>query len=458
MAVLTLVAASSVILHAWILREEKIKLLDEQVRETASTILDSQIVGLRTVDYATVEKILTEELGKSRIGKFFVIRSRSGEIVYQSSSATLMGLENVPQNPQWVTLSVKGKYVRALNLKLPTISDRSVQVGVIVDAVLLDFVGLTRRSSGIFLLMSLFGLLLAWVLTSTLLAPLVELEHYVSTIALQVTRMKTLSKMPKKLRDSLDREGVASKDEYFRLLKGIEVLIEKMNRSYRSSRVWSYQMAHEIKTPLSILKLEIERAVLTNLLEENASNSMNKELDRTTGIVSAFLEWAEMETTDQRAPLHAIPMSEQAIEVVKLLEKKYPDRLELGVEKDFVVLANPQHLEQTLTNLVSNALKYSPAGSKVKILLKSRKLVVEDKGRGIPDSVIEQIGEPFNRSDRGDEVRGHGLGLAWVASVVGVYSWKLSFEKSAAGTRAIIDFGPEGFQASSDGSFPNAVL
>ena|GEM_PF-1147802 len=451
LAVLTLVSASSVIIHALILRNEKIKLLDEQVREAAATILDSEIVELRRVDYETVEKILSEELGESRIGKFFVIRNQEGSVVYKSPNAALFDIGRIPQGPQWVTLRLNEKYMRVLNLKLPKIMDRTLQVGVIVDSVLLDFTGITRRSATFFLLMFFAGLLAAWFLTSTFLAPLKELEHYVSRVALQVTRMKSLSKMPDKLKRSLDREGRDSQDEYFRLLRGIEVLIERMSRSYRSSRVWGYQMAHEIKTPLSILKIEIERASTAKHLSAAETENMQRELDRTSETVSAFLEWAEMETTDQRAPLHVKRISESLEDLCKRFERQDPGRIHIDSKDDFVVVCNPQHLEQALVNLVGNSLKYSPSDAPVKLSLAKRRLVIEDWGLGIPGSVIDRLGEPFNRGDRDSSGRGHGLGLAWVASVASLYSWSLGFERKEGVTRVILDFGPEEFQASSEG-------
>jgi hypothetical protein len=136
--VVILVAFASMAIHGWLVREERLALIDQQVRDTASALLDSELMDLRLVQIEEVEDILTEELGETRIGKFFVIRDGNGQVVYESASAKVLPLLEVPQDPQWITIQEKGQYIRALNLRLPRIQNRSMQVGVVLDSNLLS--------------------------------------------------------------------------------------------------------------------------------------------------------------------------------------------------------------------------------------------------------------------------------------------------------------------------------
>ena len=93
------------------------------------------------------------------------------------------------------------------------------------------------------------------------------------------------------------------------------------------------------------------------------------------------------------------------------------------------VFTRPEHLQQVIRNLVDNALEYSPGGSRVEIVVQRGAIEVLDEGPGLPESVVRNLGTPFNRgrspsSPTGRE--GHGLGLALVISHCRRYGWEFS--------------------------------
>ena len=95
---------------------------------------------------------------------------------------------------------------------------------------------------------------------------------------------------------------------------------------------------------------------------------------------------------------------------------------------------NPIHLDQLLTNLISNALKYSPSTEKVWVKVEGNLVSVEDRGQGIPQSVLEKLGQPFN-FQRQEGIKGSGLGLAWVNTICKKYGWTLRITRDSGTTR-----------------------
>lgn len=438
-SVLTIVALGATSLHGLVLKEERLALIDQQVRDAATALLDSELNGRPVTDNDRVEEILSDELGETRIGKFFVLRNAEGHVLYESGSVRLLPVREIPRRPQWVTLRAKGRFIRVLNLELPRVPDRALQVGIVVDESLVDpnYLSTSNLSFAAFIL--LLGLLAAAVLTSTLLRPLSLLVEYIAGISPEARA--GLPSLPPALRRIADR--ALPRDELRRLLESFSALWAKIDRTQKLSRVWSYQMAHELKTPLAVMEAEIARGKGAAEISGPAAEALRHELWEASETVSAFLTWAELEGagSDPSADRHAISVHKTAALVAERLSKTEPGRVELRIDEDFRVFASPPHFEHMLLNLVSNALNHSAPGSKVVVHTEAAgKLVITDEGPGIPERVLSRWGEPFNKGESGR--RGHGLGLAYVQSVAKLYGWSVEPKSSPRGTEIHLNLSP----------------
>lgn len=406
-------------------------MIDQQVRETASVLIDSEIAGLRKIDFEQADEIISEELGESRIGKFFVLRNSQGETIYESASARLLPVAELPREAKWFELTVNGKYLRGLNLALPRIPDRTLQVGLVLDEALVHPSLFSSSTLSFFGAVLVIGLVVSLLLTSFLLKPVARLEGFLSSQAQGREGPSRLSEVPAGVFGSPKPD---SSDEFERLVAGLNRLIGRVNRSHDLSRLWAYQMAHELKTPLSRLQIQIEK------LESGGeglkiSPHLDRESRRISETINSFLSWAELENSTQRRHLFMNKASEKLQDVIQSEDLSH--RIQLEVEQDCLIPASPHHLEQLFRNLVGNALKHT--SSDVKVKLAGRTLFVEDQGQGLPEKVLKRIGEPFNR---GESLQpGHGLGLAWVGSVCRHYEWNWAVEScEPKGTRIRVDF------------------
>jgi len=247
---------------------------------------------------------------------------------------------------------------------------------------------------------------------------------------------------PESLNKNSSLFGWSIFDEFSRLLVGLGELIQKINRNYKISRFWTFQLAHELKTPLSILSVEIENAESSGTIHSPLGVSLRNELQRATDVVSSFLSWAELEHANPNKMLYANRISNVLSEIVERTKSQYGNRLAIHIKNEIEVLAHPAHIQQILLNLIINALKYSPSQELVTVTCENVKLTIVDRGPGIPALVLTRLGEPFNRGPNLNSPEGgHGLGLAWAYSVSKLYGWNLDIlAPEGGGTAITIEF------------------
>lgn len=416
-------------------------LIDQQVRETATALFNSELVGLRNIEFERVDKIISEELGENRVGKLFIIRNNAGRILFESAGAKILPIRDIPRDPRWITLRSQGQYIRILNLSLPSINDRTLQVGVMVSEDLLSPGYYTRANllftGGIVAL----GLLVAWILTALLMRPISHLSNFISEAAYDRNQRMELPALPKELQKFAKLRS--AKDELSNLLSGFEKLIDRVNRDYRLSRFWSYQMAHELKTPMAIIEAQVAEAQSQSQIPDETAKSILCEVFEASETITGFLSWAEVENATAQKRLFVVRASKVAEDVFKRLKVTFPGRLQLNIFADFNIVSNIQHIEQALNNLILNALIYSPSGTPVVVELNNNAIRITDHGPGIPFAVMQRIGEPFNKGEGSaafSKRKGNGLGLALVQSIAKLYDWKIHFSSDTAGTSVCLTF------------------
>jgi two-component system sensor histidine kinase QseC len=407
---------------------------------TAEGLIDSKAMTLRTVDFKQIDALLTADLGERRVDKFFIISDDQWNVLFMDSDARALKLGPIPTSPRWLTLKHHNHHIRVLNLELPKIPNRRLQVGLVYDDTIFHLTFLNRDLVFYYLISIAGGIVTALILTPVLLRPISNLSTYVKDASASVVRTGELQPLPTSILKFTSGKEF-DRDEFADLVRKFSSLVESLNRSHRLTRLWAYQMAHELKTPLTLLKVEVEKLVQQPEAWPYRAEAMKAELSKVSETVNSFLGWAEIENTSQKRTLHAIRMSKKVAEVLERFQSSHPNRLNAKIVHDFYIAANAVHFEQILSNLVSNALQYSPPDSKVDVEVRESQIVVRDRGPGIPQEVLTRLGEPFNRGANSHREMGHGLGLAWISSVAKLYDWNLRYESGAHGTTVTLEFG-----------------
>ncbi len=186
-------------------------------------------------------------------------------------------------------------------------------------------------------------------------------------------------------------------------------------------------VSHELRTPLTVLKgyleilLDMEEVpqILTCSLQQ-----MESQTERMQTLVNDLLMLTRLETKEKRIECVDVPALLQRIVQESCFLESEMRRVELLIDSKAKIKGDPDELRSAFSNLIENALKYSPADSMVKVRWfdheKSVSLEVVDRGEGITKEEIPRITERFYRIDvnRSAKITGTGLGLAIVKHVL----------------------------------------
>jgi len=208
--------------------------------------------------------------------------------------------------------------------------------------------------------------------------------------------------------------------------------------------------SHELRTPLTALQGFSEILALRRLPPEEVTRLagvMRREARRLGRIVSDLLDLSRIERGLEpalcRIPVKIEPTIEATADLFRhgtathLITTEYEPALP-------VVAADPDAIERVLTNLISNAIKYSPTGSAVRVgaraLTGAVAIEVADAGRGIPPEALHRVFEPYYRvPDAAGAAHGTGIGLAVVKALVEAHGGTVRVDSAPAlGTRVTI--------------------
>lgn len=438
LAFLLVTALSITSLLAFYYRSERLSSLDDQIRESATSIVDSRISEIKNSDYSQANSIISDELGPDRIGKFFIIRTDAGEILFQTETIRLLNVQ-VPRSPTWVSIDYEDKLIRVLNLKLPRVPNRTLQVGLVTDSNFLFWSTLSSRTLMWIALLLAVLFIITLSLSGTLFAPVRQVGRYLKDAQDSLEMGRDVPPLPEDFKRYTKQRRLSKYDEFAELLTGIQQLGTRVNLNTKFTRSWTFQMAHELKTPLTILNRDLEDLAQKHKFSNQEVDEVNVSMKRISTTITNFLNWADIASTQTPTNLHVIRIGTVLSELLMGWNKISDGRLTVTTDVDFQVMCNPFHLSHLLDNLVINALKYSPG--LVNIHIKDHVLQITDHGEGIPPDVLERIGSPFNKgpNTRGSDT-GSGLGLAWVQTIVDLYAWRMRINSTAQGTTVEISF------------------
>jgi two-component system sensor histidine kinase KdpD len=208
--------------------------------------------------------------------------------------------------------------------------------------------------------------------------------------------------------------------------------------------------SHELRTPLTALQGFSEILAVRRLPPEEVTRLaqvMRREARRLGRIVSDLLDLSRIERGLEpalcRIPVKIESTIEATVDLFRQGTASHPITAECESALP-VVDADPDALERVLTNLVSNAIKYSPSGSTVRVgaraLAGGVAIEVADAGRGIPADALSRVFEPYYRvPDAAGAAHGTGIGLAVVKALVEAHGGSVRVESAPAmGTRVTV--------------------
>jgi len=189
-------------------------------------------------------------------------------------------------------------------------------------------------------------------------------------------------------------------------------------------------ISHEFRTPLAGIKAMVE-TLSGGAIDDKAAASdfltrIDGEVDRLTQLVAELTELSRIETGKAELKKEPIDLNQLAEEVISQLSPQV-ERQQLSISRDFAtslpsVPADKDRVRQVITNLVHNAIKFTPTGGRIRITTRALQgsVVVDiaDTGIGIPKEDLPRVFERFYKGDKSRAGEGTGMGLAIVKHVI----------------------------------------
>jgi two-component system heavy metal sensor histidine kinase CusS len=242
------------------------------------------------------------------------------------------------------------------------------------------------------------------------------------------------------------------RDEISDLARLLNQMFDRLEYSFNEIRRFTAEASHELKTPLSLIRLQAEKLLVTGnlpLADEESVQMQLEELGRMNRIIDEllFLSRAEARAITlqlkRQDPRRFLGVFAQDARVLAEYHGRY---FELRCDGEGSVVFETQRIRQVLLNLLVNALHASPPGGTVTVTSSLSgglwRVSLEDQGPGIPASDRERIFERFVRlGKRPMEDQGSGLGLAICRSIIELHGGRIWAEAASAagGLRVVFE-------------------
>lgn len=239
------------------------------------------------------------------------------------------------------------------------------------------------------------------------------------------------------------------RDELDMLAAIVNAMLDRIERLMHEVKGVCDNIAHDLRTPLTRLRAQLYRIRQQAGDDAPQAEAMEQAIAETDTLMARFrglLRISELEDRQRRAGFVELPPQ-------ALLEELHDFYLPLAEDGEIALqlrLADPlptlfgdhELLFEALANLVGNAIKFTPAGGRVRISADSDAdglhIAVEDSGPGIPEDERETVLKRFYRSEEGHKHSGFGLGLSIVAAIVDLHGYQLEVGESEWGGARLV--------------------
>ncbi|MCT2536499.1 ATP-binding protein [Aquibacillus koreensis] len=280
----------------------------------------------------------------------------------------------------------------------------------------------------LFIFLIVLLIVITWIglkMTDHLIKPLKEME----TISYQMAQG-----------DFSKRIIVSKQDEIGNLSNSFNTLAASLEEVDQKRREFLQNVSHELRTPLSYIKgytEVLQEDFVDEKSRENYLSIINNEVARLIRLVNDLLDLAQLEDDSYPMKDEPLPYAQLILDVVERFElfaKQKQVTIEVEVDHDIVVSGDADRLEQVVSNLLDNAIRYTPNGEKILVGLAQEdnqaQLLIQDDGPGIPKEDLPKVVERFYRvnSARTRKEGGTGIGLSIVYQIIKKHKGDLTIE------------------------------
>ncbi len=401
-----------------------------QARSQANALSDNQMKQLVASLPQSPGPIATIRKNETNMPDDFVVQiwdRNNGFRLYNSH-----GIVNLPLRKDlgFLDVYVEGTQWRIYNANL---GETIVQVAQIARARHQVAAAVALRTVAPLILLLPFLAVLIWVTVGRSLAAVKRVAAHVQS--------RDASSLPDIPDNELPREIQP-------LTHAFNDLLSRLRLAIAAQGAFIADAAHEFKTPLTALKLQIQLAERADNDEERrlAFADLKGGLERATHLVHQLLTHARQDPNAYLQVHESVDMVALARSVIAEFVPIAQDKqIDLGIkaETPALIRGNAEALRIMLNNLVDNAILYTPAGGLVDISIQSHagivSILIEDTGPGVPDKELKRVLDRFYRAP-GAPSKGSGLGLAIVKQIAEAHKAELQLRNGRQGLHVEVGF------------------
>ena len=398
------------------------------------------------------DRLMPQSIDPSHPDLFAVWAERSGLLFRSANWPPELNISPLGKN-HW-NFSWKHEHYRALRISQVPVLDREEgssfqpQTLTIMYAAPLDRLREQVQAAAIFvalaslLLLGMTVLLALWGIRRGLL-PLQNLAQQAALISTQNWQLR----LP---------EAAQEANELRPLTQSMTDMLARLQRSFDEQREFMGNAAHELKTPVAVLKSTLQSLLHRPRTSEEYRAGLERsleDLDRLEQLLQWMLRLARAEQWAHgalRRDLEVIDVNltcEEAVERIRNLAQARRTSIHLSSNGPVPLRADPDDLQLVWMNLLENAVRYSPEGASIEVNITRKdggaQVSFQDHGSGIAPADLPHIFERFYRGDpsRARTTGGFGLGLAIAKALVEAYGGSIKAESlPGQGTRMTVEF------------------
>ncbi len=237
-------------------------------------------------------------------------------------------------------------------------------------------------------------------------------------------------------------------DDIAQLGRGVNQMLARLTLLIADIRRVSTDIAHDLRTPLAQVRLQLETAAQAPDLPaaQDAARLALAKTDDVLRVFAAILRLAEIDSGAARtrfAPVDLSALAERVADAYRPDVEAGGHVLTLDPIEPCAIAGDADLLAQALANLLENAMRHTPSGTPIVLRLyasdSGARLEVEDKGPGIPPLERDRMLEPFARLDRSRSMPGAGLGLSIVSAIARLHGARLQLADAGPGLLVVLE-------------------
>lgn len=436
------VTFTTVIVTGIFFSKEREWLIDQQIEAIAAGLLASE---LKDAKLSEVDDIVADLLFDQPRTILLNIYDDNKNLLYQNlNSQNILGDDLPPLGKNFFTFDSDDHKIRFLNLKLSI--HKNLQIGLLLDQQRSKLLDMNKGILLFLLPITLFAILMAWFYSYTWVRPLIELTEYIQELTVGLEKnLPERPPIPQSLKVLIEGKKKKRSNEIEVLWNSLTYLKNAVETKMNLTKGAMAQMAHELKTPLTIIRntfeffLSLKRNKNSLEIDEKIIIEAIEETDRLTVTIGRFLEWSRYESLGGDKNIHAIKLNPFIKEIAHSINRAFPNRSYTFHElEEITVFANREDLRELVSNIIENAFKYSSDNS-ITITTQNSGLIVLNLTLPIPEKVFQRLGEPFN-AGKVSGTNSIGLGIAWVFSICKQYGWNFHFTSENNIAKAFVEF------------------